>query len=125
MPRDYETAVEWFRRAAGRGNADAQYNLGVLYIQGKGVPQWFAEAARWFRMAAEQGEGSAQYSLGIMHKEGDGVPRDSVQAYMWLSLAAEQGVGKAVQARNALAGTMTKEQLARARALVKAFHEKK
>ena len=41
----------------GQGNADAQFSLGVLYAEGRGVPQDYVEAARWFRRAAEQGLG--------------------------------------------------------------------
>ena len=45
----------WFRKAAEQGLARAQYNLGVGYYQGAGVPQDYVAAARWFRMAAEAG----------------------------------------------------------------------
>ena len=50
--------------AADQGNAEAQYNLGVLYNLGQGVPQNHAEAARWYRMAADQGNARAQNNLG-------------------------------------------------------------
>ena len=52
---------------AEQGNADAQYNLGVMYDNGQGVRQDYAEAARWYRKAAEQGNAKAQYNLGSMY----------------------------------------------------------
>jgi TPR repeat protein len=50
-------------KLAEEGDAKAQFTLGTLYSNGKGVPQDDAEAARWFRMAAEQGNEKAQASL--------------------------------------------------------------
>ena len=40
---------------AEKGDAQAQYNLGALYLFGVEVAQDFAEAAKWFRKAGEQG----------------------------------------------------------------------
>jgi len=51
---DYATALEIWIPLAGRGGAEAQYNLGVAYANGHGVPQDHPEAAWWWRMAAEQ-----------------------------------------------------------------------
>ena len=54
-------------------NAQAQYNLGVMYDEGRGVRQDDAEAVRWYRQAAEQGYAAAQYNLGAMYANGRGV----------------------------------------------------
>ena len=43
------------RRLAEQGDADAQYNLGVMYANGEGVPQDAAEAVRWYRISADVG----------------------------------------------------------------------
>ena len=48
---DFETT----KKAAEQGDAEAQYNLGVMYANGDGLPEDDAEAVRWYRMAAEQG----------------------------------------------------------------------
>ena len=88
MPQDYAAAVSWYRKAADQGNADAQYNLGVMYDQGQGVPQDYAAAVSWFRKAADQGYAHAQFNLGLMYDEGQGVPQDYAQAHMWFNLAA-------------------------------------
>ena len=83
--------VDTIKRAAEQGHAEAQYNLGVMYQQGSGVPQNYVEAARWYRRAAEQGDAEAQYNLGSMYFDGLGVPVDGVEAVRWLRMAAEQG----------------------------------
>ena len=55
VPQDYAEAVKWYRLAAEQGDADAQYNLGLMYDNGNGVPQDYKEAVKWYRLAAEQG----------------------------------------------------------------------
>ena len=77
--------------AAEQGNAEAQFNLGVMYNQGDGVPEDHAEAVRWYQMAAEQGYAVAQCILGFMYDQGDGVPEDDAEAVRWYQMAAEQG----------------------------------
>ena len=52
---DYATALSLFRLAADQGLANAQYNLGVMYERGEGVPQDYKEAVRLYRLAADQG----------------------------------------------------------------------
>ena len=53
-----------YRKAAEQGLANAQFNLGVMYHKGRGVPQSYEEAAKWFRKAAEQGDTKAIQALG-------------------------------------------------------------
>ena len=78
-------------RRAEQGDADAQYSLGNMNAEGRGVARDDAEAVRWYRLAAEQGDADAQYSLGNMNAEGRGVARDDAEAVRWYRLAAEQG----------------------------------
>jgi uncharacterized protein len=47
--------VTWFRKAADQGYAEAQYNLGLMYEDGRGVPQDHAEAVKWWGKAAALG----------------------------------------------------------------------
>ena len=79
------------RSAAEQGDADAQYNLGLRYHYGEGVPQDDAEAVKWWRLAAEQGDATAQRNLGLMYRDGEGVLKDYAEAVKWSSLAAKQG----------------------------------
>ena len=50
---DYAAALRLIRPLADKGNANAQHNLGALYVEGRGVPQNDAEAMKWYRLAAE------------------------------------------------------------------------
>src|SRR2546425_1106147 len=72
-------------------DAEAQFNLGVMYHEGRGVSQDDAEAAKWYRQAAAQGHAGAQYSLGVMYYYGQGVPQDYAEALKWYRQAAAQG----------------------------------
>jgi len=83
--------LEKVRQAAEWGDAEAQLKLGVVYYEGKGVPQDYVKAACWFRKAADQGNADAQGMLGFMYDEGDGVPQDHVEASHWLRKAADGG----------------------------------
>jgi TPR repeat protein len=79
------------RELAASGNAEAQYNLGLLYDSGQGVPQDYAQEAAWYRKAAEQGNANAQTALGSMYVNGQRVPQDNAQAAAWWRKAADQG----------------------------------
>jgi len=61
------------RALAEEGGAEDQFNLGLMYAEGRGVPEDDAEAARWLRLAAEQGNALAQYNLGFIYDSGRGV----------------------------------------------------
>ena len=80
---------------AERGNAQAQYNLGVMYENGQGVRQDDAEAVKWYQQAAAQGLAEAQSNLGVMYYNGRGVRQDDAEAVKWYRLAAEQGFAPA------------------------------
>lgn len=79
------------RRAAEAGVADSQYQLGVIYEEGKGVKQDFDEAVKWYRAAAEQGFSEAQYTLGFMYADGVGLEQDDSVAVEWWLKASENG----------------------------------
>ena len=53
---DYATALQEWTPLAEAGDEVAQYNLGVMYDNGLGVPQDPKEAVKWYRLAAEQGD---------------------------------------------------------------------
>lgn len=88
---DYTVAMREWRPLADGGNAEAQFNLGLLHENGLGVPIDKAEAARWFRRAAEQEDRLAQAYLAEMYGKGLGVPRDDAEALRWFRRAAEHG----------------------------------
>lgn len=81
-------ALREFLPLAMQGVVEAQYNLGVMYREGKGGPQDYSQAAHWSRLAAEQGLAEAQRSLAVLYSKGLGVSQDDVQAYSWFDLTA-------------------------------------
>ncbi len=91
----YATAYREWHPLAKQGNAKAQYNLGLMYRKGQGVPKDDAEAVGWWRKAAEQGNAGAQNNLGVMYRNGHGVPQDYAKAVGWYRKAAEQGYATA------------------------------
>ena len=88
---DYATALKEWKPIAEQGYAFAQYNLGIMFEYGNGVPKDYAEAVKWYRLSAEQGYAISQYSLGLMHSNGYGVLKDKAEAVKWWRLSAEQG----------------------------------
>jgi len=87
---NYEQAVYWFRRAAEQGHASAQFNLGWMYSQGRGLAQDYEQAVYWYRQAAEQGNVGAMVNLGVLYDRGHGVTQCHEQAVYWYRQAAEQ-----------------------------------
>jgi hypothetical protein len=104
--------IKEYRQDAKQGIAEAQYNLGLILMDGLGVPEDDAEAVKWLRKAAEQGHASSKTHLGVQYCDGEGVPQDFVVGYMWLKLAADQGEKYAIEYQVAVSQFMTKEQIA-------------
>ena len=68
------------------GDADAQYELGRLYLGASGDPH---QAARWLRLAATKGHCRAEVALGEMLFQGQVVPRQAARGLMWLILGRD------------------------------------
>jgi TPR repeat protein len=75
-------AVEWWRKAADQGHADAQYLIGLCYHE-KGTTIDKVSSVEWFSKAADQGHAKAQHSLGCAYYYGYGVPVDRAAAAEW------------------------------------------
>jgi hypothetical protein len=81
-------AREMFAYAATYfGDADAQYELGRLYLDG--TPSDPHEAARWFQLAATKGQCRAEAVLGDILFKGQYVPRQAARGLMWLTLGRD------------------------------------
>lgn len=83
--------IEEYTRKAEEGDVDAQYNLGIIYYHGEGVPKDYEEALSWFHKAAEQDDADAQYNLGFMYGRGEGIEKSHAQSAAWFKRAADQG----------------------------------
>ncbi len=118
---DFVGAAKEWRPLAEAGDAIAQFNLGLLYLDGHGVPQSSAEAANWFRRAAEQDYTEAQHNLGAMYGSGQGVKRDYMQAYKWLNICAAKGNSGCITQRDLIAKKLKPGQVAEAQRLATEF----
>jgi len=88
---DYKTAMRLWKPLAEQGHANAQYNLGLMYDNGEGVPEDDKQAVKWYRLAAEQGLADAQTNLGLMYDNGQGVIINYTEAVRLFNLSARQG----------------------------------
>ena len=122
---DYATALREWKPFAKQGDDSAQYNLGLMYRNGKGVPQNHKTAVKWYRLAAEQGYASAQGNLGYMYAFGDGVLKDYVRAHMWGNLSASNGNEKGGKLRDLAAKNMNPADISTAQKLARECIRKK
>ena len=76
---------------AAQGDAEAQFQLGMRYRNGDGVPKNYADALKWLQKASEQGNPKAQSELGLMHEGGLGTAVNYEEAVKWYRKSAEQG----------------------------------
>jgi uncharacterized protein len=87
----YIGSLQWYRKAANLGSAQAQYYLGGMYETGRRVLRDYTKAAQWYRQAANQGHIEAEVTLGYMYEIGRGVPQDYDRAIAWYRKAADTG----------------------------------
>jgi TPR repeat protein len=86
----YEEAVTMWQDLAAAGDAQAQFNLGLMYHGGLGLPRDESEAVKLYEMAAEGGYPAAQEYMVVGYEEGwFGLPQDSAKAYYWRGMLAQ------------------------------------
>jgi hypothetical protein len=121
----FDTALREFNPLLERGHAGAEFMTGVMYFQGRGVPQNRKIAAIWFYKAAIKGHAGAQLAFGSIHIRGIGVYQDLVQAYKWLTLAADSKLQSLKQRATSLLGDaeklMTADEVANAKSAARNF----
>ena len=107
--------------AEGTDHALAQYFVGRIYDDGRGISSLPEVAATWYRKAGEKGVSDAQFRLGTMYENGTGVPKDIEYAYAWYIVAGHLGSQQALTAAEKLRSTLTMEQRPHAEKLSRAF----
>jgi predicted aspartyl protease len=85
---DRAAEIERLKPVAEKGEAAAQYQIGLLYAEDKDLP----EAAHYYKLAAEQDHHEAQARLALLTCNGTGVPKNAEECVRLLRLAAEAGV---------------------------------
>ena len=147
--KNYKKRFKLILPLAKKGDAEAQYNLGIMYDNGIEILKDYNEAVYWYRLAAEQGyaEGKikiynlakksvpqalnilindaenrvtkAQNKLGEVYLEGKGLPQDYVLAHMWFNLAGSQLNEDAIRNRNTLERKMSPSQIEKAQEMAR------
>ena len=91
VPKNEAKAVEFFLKAAVRGDAKAQNLLGCCYAHSRGVAKDEVESALWWEKAAENGDADAQLSIGVVYANGTcGKQEDAKMAFDFFRAAAAQ-----------------------------------
>jgi uncharacterized protein len=100
VAHDFNEAFKWYGKSAERGNAIAQFKLGVFYesgldASGQGVARDVDAAYKWYRKSAEQGYPPAQVQLGWLINSGLGATQNFKEVIYWTRKAADQGYADA------------------------------
>lgn len=91
LPKDFDQAVYWYKKAAERGNAKAQHSLGTLLIYGQEKPD-YQQAAPWLMKAAQQDHPKAIYEWARLQILGRGTPVDMKSGFALMNKAAKMSV---------------------------------
>ena len=86
----YDKALTYTKRAAYKGYAPAQYNLGLSYLHGLGIEKDVKYAIVWLEKSAQQDLADAQTELAMAYYLGRGVKKDNQKAKYYWTLAASQ-----------------------------------
>ena len=100
---DYAAALPLFRQAAAMGNLKAPRYIGLMYLNGTGLPKGPAKAVAELRAAADKGDSTSQYWLGWCYENGRGTARNDAQALYWYGVSAQRGDHVSAPAMLALA----------------------
>lgn len=87
---NYTEAMACFQKAAEKGNAEAEFNIGMLYDCGDGVDEDSEIAADWYKKSAEKGYSEAQDILSLMYYLGTGVEQNYEKAAAYAKKALAQ-----------------------------------
>lgn len=91
----FENRFDDILAAAELGDADAQYDLGVMYMKGSGTQLDYGLARRWLSRASKQGNAQASTKLGYLYLKGLGMDTDPAQAREHLLVGADHGIALA------------------------------
>lgn len=89
---DFQTAIAEWTPLAEKGDVAAQFNLGVIYQNARGVPRDNTKAFYFFRHAAEKGHPKAMLNVAFAYASGAGAGQNYQEAYYWMRKAADKGV---------------------------------
>lgn len=88
--------MQWYKKAADQGHAEALTMVGHFYAYGRGVSQNDEEAVKYYKKAAKQNDMHAQFALGEMYAKREETFHDASKAIKWYTISAEQGNTRAL-----------------------------
>ena len=121
----YSEALRLLGPEAENGNPDAQYVVGKLYLEGRGILANNTIALKWIREAAWQGHKEAQVSLARMYSSGIDGKQDPFLSYIWYLVAERNGNYAFASERNKVEELLQPEQFPQALSLAKDIDRKK
>jgi localization factor PodJL len=89
---DLSEAANWYKLAADRGLAPAQYRLANLFEKGTGVSRDLTKAMTYYKQAADAGNASAMHNLAVLYASGASGQPDYTAAVSWFGKAADFGI---------------------------------
>ena len=106
---DYDSAFEYYKKAAELGDIEAHYELGVIYGNGEGVEKDEEKAVYHWEKAAIGGDPYARYNLAVIEEKNGNIER----SVKHLIIAANLGYDSSMKAlwKHYSAGNITKEDL--------------
>ena len=125
--QDYAQAAQWYLKAAEQSHSLAQFNLGIMYAAGQGMPRDEVKSMVWMQKAADAGDAGAQFKVGLKYHRAslaglpEAAPESRIEAFKWLQLAEVQGYRGSAAARAFVALKMTREDVAAGGRRVAAF----
>lgn len=93
-PSGTDSLEETYKNAL-LGDSDAEYNLGMIYLNGEGIAIDFTEAIKWFKLSSAQNNMKADYQLALCLEKGIGIAKDKNLAMYYYQKAADAGHRKA------------------------------
>ena len=119
--QDYAQAAHWYLKAAEQSHPLAQFNLGIMYAAGQGVPRDKPNQCSGCKGPQTSATPERNINIGIKHHRAslEGLPEAApelrIQAYKWLQLSSAQGYRSSQAAWAFVALGMTREDVADAK----------
>lgn len=89
--KDYNNVLKWYKMSAQKGCSKAEWQIGLMYESGEGLPIDYNEALKWLKSGAKHGSSNAMDLLGSMYLNGEGVNKSYQDAMIWWRKGTEYG----------------------------------
>lgn len=83
ISNDWKEAIKWLQKASKSGDIQAQKSLGILYYNGKVIPQDFEKSFYWLHKSASQKDNDSMLYIAYLYIDGKGVTQDYTKAKYW------------------------------------------